>query len=142
MAKRPMKTIPTQWSELALKAHEVRKLAYAPYSKFLVGCAVEDEKGRVFTGCNVENASYPLCLCAERAAVVKMVSEGGRKLKRVALVTSSREICFPCGSCRQVLNEFGSPEVLAMNAKGDQFEILDLALLLPRSFSSAALKEK
>ncbi len=134
--------IPAEWVGLANRAIEVRKLAYAPYSHFLVGCALEDSRGNVFTGCNVENASYSLSVCAERVAVAKMVTEGGSEIRRVALITSSDLVCFPCGSCRQVLSEFGAPEVFSMNLKGSEFEVLGLNLLLPRSFSSAALKEE
>lgn len=127
--------IPAEWRELVDAAVAAQARAYAPYSKFKVGSAVEDERGRVFSGCNVENVSYSLAFCAERTAVVKMVSEGGGKVKRIALVTSSADLCFPCGSCRQVLREFGLPRVFAMNVDGKQFRELGLDALLPESFS-------
>jgi cytidine deaminase len=131
--------IPAAWQALVASAVAAQKKAYAPYSGFLVGCALEDEKGRVFQGCNVENASYSLCICAERTAVVKMVSEGGRSIRRAVVITSANEPCFPCGACRQVLSEFGSPEILAVDASATLFEKIDFDALLPRRFSGAHL---
>jgi len=130
-----MDKIPVAWRALVEQAVAALARAYAPYSKFRVGSAVEDERGKIFSGCNVENVSYSLAYCAERTAVVKMVSEGGSNVKRIALVTSSAELCFPCGSCRQVLREFGLPQVFAMNVSGTQFRELSLDALLPESFS-------
>ena len=137
--KKTVSKIPAAWQGLVDSALAAQKKAYAPYSKFRVGCALEDEKGRVFQGCNVENASYSLCICAERTAIVKMVSEGGRSVKRVVVVTSADEPCFPCGACRQVLAEFGSPEVLAIDCTATAFEKSDFDALLPHRFSSAQL---
>ena len=88
---------------LARAAIEASERAYAPYSKFKVGAALLAEDGRVFTGCNVENASYPCGVCAERTAAAKAVSEGERSIQAVAVIGSSPEICTPCGMCRQFL---------------------------------------
>jgi len=132
--------VPENWKTLAEAATRARLAAYAPYSGFSVGCALEDDQGRVFTGCNVENSNYSEGLCAERTAVVKMVSEGSRKLRRVVVVTSTDEPCFPCGSCLQVLQEFGTPVVLAVNPTLTRFAEMGLEGLLPFRFSGEGLK--
>lgn len=95
-------------SVLVDEARHARERAYAPYSRFLVGAALLGRSGRVYTGCNVENASYPLTICAERTALFKAVSEGEREFEAIAVVTDTG--AMPCGACRQVLREFGGPE--------------------------------
>ncbi len=117
--------------QLALEAQE---RAYAPYSGFFVGAALETEDGRIFTGCNVENAAYGSCLCAERGALMSAVAAGARKFTRIAIAGSGKYPCWPCGPCRQMLLEF-SPhlEVLAANCRGE-CEASNLAVLLPRGF--------
>lgn len=87
-------------------AKEAMKNAYAPYSGFRVGAALLTESGKVFTGCNVENSSYGLTMCAERVAVFKAISEGENRFLKIAIVSSSNKLTFPCGACRQVLHEF------------------------------------
>src|SRR5438045_8721927 len=87
-------------------ALRVRQNAHAPFSKFKVGAAIEDEAGRIFTGCNVENATYGLTICAERVAVFKAISEGARKFRRVAVAADTDVLTPPCGACRQILWEF------------------------------------
>lgn len=116
-----------------------RENAYAPYSKFKVGAAVLCDNGSVFTGCNVENASYPCGICAERTAVSKAVSEGVRSFAVIAIAGSSAEKCTPCGVCRQFLYEF-APDmtVLCGNSEGD-FDEVKLSELLPRGFGASSM---
>lgn len=116
-----------------------REKAYAPYSRFAVGAAVEDMDGRVHAGCNVENASYGLTICAERVAMFKAISEGARKFQRVAVVTGAEALTPPCGACRQVLWELcGDVELVLANLRGDT-ETFRLAGLLPRPFDATSL---
>ena len=121
-----------QLLELAKKAAE---RAYVPYSHFPVGAALECADGSVFTGCNVENAAYGDTICAERTAAVKAVSEGHRDFARIAVWGNSREYCYPCGSCRQVLQEF-SREMTVIVGRGDgAFLSLSLAEMMPFTFN-------
>ena len=116
-----------------------RERAHAPYSHFKVGAAVEDETGRIFTGCNVENASYGLSLCAERVAVFKAISEGAGKLIRVAVVADTPSPTPPCGACRQILWEFlGDVPLLLANLSG-QHETVQMGAMLPRAFDARFL---
>ncbi len=120
-------------------AIEARKNAHAPYSKFLVGAAVEDEDGRIHTGCNVENATYGLTLCAERVAIFKAISEGARKFRRVAVAADTDVLTPPCGACRQILWEFcGDVDVTLVNLAG-KFETLRMKDLFPRAFDDSFL---
>ncbi len=122
--------------EMAKKA---RENAYAPYSNFKVGAAIITEDGKVFTGANVENASYGLSICAERVALFKAVSEGYRKFKAIAIVADTDGPVSPCGACRQVLSEFGDMDVIMANVKGDM-KVMKLSELLPESFTSEDLR--
>ncbi|MBE7005270.1 MAG: cytidine deaminase [Ruminococcaceae bacterium] len=122
--------------ELIEKAVAMLDLSYCPYSKFPVGAALECEDGAVFTGCNVENASYGLSNCAERTAAFKAVSEGHRKFKRIVIAGRCEDFCWPCGACRQVLNEFGpGMEVICLNAKGEAAH-MTLPELIPHAVDS------
>ncbi len=114
------------------------KKAYAPYSCYAVGAAVLGDNGIIYTGCNVENAVYPLTLCAERVAIMKAVSEGVHHIEAVAVVTKNGG--SPCGSCRQVMREFADDNlpVYISNLEG-QYEQMTLGQLLPKSFSAADL---
>lgn len=94
------------WQALRAAAHAVQKRAYAPYSRFHVGAALLTEDGRIFSGCNVENASYGLCLCAERNAVGQAVAAGVQKFRAIAIIATGDKAASPCGMCRQVLSEF------------------------------------
>jgi len=124
---------------LLAAALEARKNAHAPYSKFLVGAAVEAEDGRVFTGCNVENATYGLTMCAERVAVFKGISEGARRFRRVAVAADTDTLTPPCGSCRQILWEFcGDAEVVLVNLRGKN-EAFRMRELFPRPFDDSFL---
>jgi cytidine deaminase len=122
--------------EAALRA---RGFAHAPFSHFHVGAALEADDGRVFTGCNVENATYGLTVCAERVAVWKAVSEGARRFRRVAIAADTQRPTPPCGACRQILWEFcGDVEVLLANPSGVT-ETLRLSDLFPRPFDASYL---
>lgn len=128
-------------SELIRSAAEARKKAYAPYSKYMVGAAVLTNELRIYTGCNIENASYTPSICAERTALSKAVSEGWRKVKAIAVVGSPKgdtisQYVFPCGVCRQVLREFADVErFLIIVAKSEtDYKVYRLNELLPESF--------
>ena len=116
-----------------------RENAYAPFSNFKVGAAVEDIEGRIHTGCNVENATYGLTLCAERVAIFKAISEGVRKFRRVAVAADAPKLTPPCGACRQILWEFcGDAELTLVNLqhKTETFQLKDL---FPRPFDASFL---
>ena len=137
---RPIEELDTRTKRLVKVAMKARKRAYAPYSKYLVGAVVVDTKGRIHSGCNVENANYAGTTCAEQVAVTKMVSRGGREIRRVVLVTSSDEPVFPCGFCRQIIIEFGpSAEVTTVNKRMTQFAQSTMEELLPAQFSKEQL---
>ena len=122
--------------EAALAA---RENAHAPFSHFKVGAAVEDDAGRIFSGCNVENATYGLTICAERVAVFKAISEGARKFKRIAVAADTDVLTPPCGACRQILWEFcGDAELTLVNLKG-KTEVWRMKDLFPRPFDASFL---
>ena len=126
--------------ELFDRACEAMKNAYAPYSRYQVGACLLAEDGRVFTGCNVENSSYGGTICAERTAVVKAVSEGARRFTAIAVVAENNN-AWPCGICRQVLNEFSlDMRVICGAASTGKFTVVKLAELLPHSFGPEDLK--
>lgn len=125
-------------SKLIGLAREARLKAYAPYSNYQVGAALVTPSGKFFTGCNVENAAYPTGLCAERVAIFKAVSEGERKFTTLAVVTSNGGT--PCGSCRQVMAEFGlDTVVLIADADGKLRQEVTVAELLPGAFGPGDL---
>lgn len=129
---------PKQKNDLIQGAVEAMQKAYAPYSHYPVGAALLAESGQVFTGANVENAVYPLTICAERTAVVKAVSEGEQQFQAIAVAT--RDAGSPCGSCRQVLAEFGLDTlVLIADEKGALRAEMTVAELLPLSFGPSNL---
>ncbi len=121
-------------------ARAAMDLAYAPYSKFPVGAAVLCEQGRIFAGCNVENASFPEGWCAETTAIAHMVAVGARKITAVALLAERRNLLTPCGGCRQRIAEFGGPDtrIYLCDSKGVR-ETLTLGELLPRAFDGDGL---
>lgn len=133
-----MKGIGMEPRDLLEAARLASQRAYAPYSKFHVGAAIQTEDETIHVGCNVENASYGLSMCAERNAVAKMVSDSEDfKIKRVAIVSPDAAPCMPCGACRQVLREFGCEEVIledGLGARSCQFEEI-----LPYSFGPEVL---
>lgn len=124
---------------LVAAALGVREKAHAPFSKFKVGAALEDETGRAHTGCNVENATYGLTICAERVAVFKAISEGARKFRRIAVAADTDVLTPPCGACRQILWEFcGDIEIILANPRG-KTETHHLRDLFPRPFDASFL---
>ena len=126
--------------ELIAAAADVREKAYAPYSNFKVGAAVETEDGDIYTGCNVESASYGLTVCAERVAIWKGISRGVTKFGRIAVVVDTEELTPPCGVCRQIIWEFcGDVPVILSNLHG-RSETVQMSELLPRAFDSKFLK--
>jgi cytidine deaminase len=127
------------YEELMEVAKEAKKMAYVPYSKFKVGAALLTKNGKVFTGCNVEIASYGATNCAERTAIFKAVSEGEREFKAIA-ISGSGEATYPCGICRQVIAEFGKDINIIIDSK-DGIIITNISELLPHSFSVRDLKE-
>lgn len=122
--------------QLIEMARRVRENAYAPYSRFPVGAVVEGRDGSVYTGCNVENASYGLTICAERVALAKAISEGARDLIRVVVIADTQTPVPPCGACRQLINELAGPaaEVVMANLQG-RVEIARSSELLPSPFN-------
>src|SRR5580693_523797 len=126
-------------TELLAAALAARQHAHAPYSHFLVGAALEDSSGRIHTGCNVENATYGLTVCAERIAVFKAISEGAREFRRIAVAADTEILTPPCGACRQILWEFcGDIEVVLVNPRGAT-ETLHMRDLFPRPFDDSFL---
>src|ERR1700704_1522051 len=124
---------------LVSAALAVRENAFAPFSKFKVGAAVEDSEGRIHGGCNVENATYGLTLCAERVAVFKAISEGVRKFRRVAVAADTDNLTPPCGACRQILWEFcDDVEIILVNLHG-KIETYGLKALFPKPFDVSFL---
>jgi cytidine deaminase len=120
-------------------ATRARENAHAPYSHFKVGAALEDSEGRIHTGCNVENATYGLTICAERVAVVKAVSEGVKGFRRIAVVADTNILTPPCGACRQILWEFcGDVELILSNLDG-KFETMRMSEIFPRAFDASFL---
>lgn len=130
-----------QRQELIRRAGEVRENAYAPYSGYRVGAALLAASGQVYTGANVENAVYPLTICAERSAVFNAISSGDRDFQAIAVVT--RDGGTPCGSCRQVLAEFGlETVVIVADESGEIHQETTVAELLPHAFGPTNLKDR
>lgn len=119
---------------LVAAAARAQKRAYCPYSGYRVGAALVDARGRVFTGCNVENASYSATTCAERVALGSAVAAGARRFRAVAIVTSGKELASPCGVCRQALSEFSGDLLVLISDGKRRTERMTLAELLPRQF--------
>lgn len=128
-------------SDLIKEALKAKENAYVPYSNFRVGSALLTEDGHLFTGCNIEIASYSPTICAERTAIFKAVSQGHRKIKEIAVVGDS-SFSYPCGVCRQVLREFGKDAIIYVANSPDDYEEYTLDELLPNSFGPEDLDEK
>lgn len=126
----------TEYKELLEKAKDASTRAYAPYSKFCVGACVMTDSGKLYTGCNFENASYGLSICAERNAIGSAIADGERKIKAIAIYSPSMEGCSPCGACRQVIHEFKSESGTYVITEADgEVIIQDIEELLPGGFS-------
>lgn len=134
--------------ELIRAALKARESSYCPYSAFAVGAALEGADGRVYTGCNIENAAYTPTNCAERTAFFKAVSQGVREFRRICIVggpcgAPPRSLCAPCGVCRQVMQEFCPPDSFQVVLATDEnhFQVFSLGELLPLGFGPDSLKE-
>jgi cytidine deaminase len=129
--------------DLTALARQARAQAYAPYSNFLVGCAIECQDGSIYTGVNVENASFGATVCAERVAILKAVSEGQRHFQRLAICSGASHLSAPCGLCRQVIAEFCAPDLAIILCNADPQAVPDRILrfgdLYPEPFHPASL---
>jgi cytidine deaminase len=125
--------------DLVARARSVSEQAYCPYSKFRVGAAILTEDGQIFSGCNVENASYGLTICAERNAVFQMVAQARNTIRTVVVYTPTPKPTAPCGGCRQVINEFGPGALIVSVCDGPEVLRKKLSDLLPDAFGSASL---
>ena len=131
--------MPTDPNDLMARARECLDRAYAPYSRFQVAAALVDDRGRVFTGVNVENISYGLSMCAERVAIFAAVAAGARRITALAVASSGADLLSPCGACRQVIAEFAAPQVpIYCDAAGKPHRYT-VAELLPNGFSASQL---
>jgi cytidine deaminase len=131
---------PIDRDALVRAATEARKRAYAPYSKFQVGAALLAADGTIIPGCNVENASYGLTICAERNAIFRAVEDGHSEFLAIAIALDSPGECTPCGACRQVLYEFAPGlEIIMANLGSGRVDVLPLNVLLPRAFGPRSL---
>jgi len=126
---------------LIAAATAARLLSVAPFSKFLVGAALQTDAGKVFTGCNIESASYGLTVCAERVAIWKALSEGERNFTSLTIVADTESLTPPCGTCRQIIWEFCKNATIVLANLRGQREELKVSDLLPRAFDARFLKE-
>jgi len=128
-------------NQLIKEATAARVRSVAPFSKFLVGAALQTDEGKVFTGCNVESASYGLTVCAERVAIWKALSEGERDFARLVIVADTEQLTPPCGTCRQIIWEFCKHATIVLANLHGQKEEVHIADLLPRAFDARFLRE-
>ncbi|MFK8013747.1 MAG: cytidine deaminase [Marinicellaceae bacterium] len=127
---------------LISQAQEAMKKAYAPYSNYSVGAAILDENNNIHAGCNVENAAYPLGVCAEGSAISHMILKGGHLIKQILLVSSGDQLVTPCGGCRQKIQEFSDTKTTVLVYHENHLHTFTVADLLPHSFSSKHLNNK
>lgn len=125
--------------QLIETAKAARLRSVAPFSKFLVGAAVKTEAGKVYTGCNIESASYGLTVCAERVAIWKALSEGERKFTELAIVADTESLTPPCGTCRQIIHEFCEDATIVLANLRGETETCTVDELLPRAFDARFL---
>jgi cytidine deaminase len=128
-------------NDLIAIAKEARLRSVAPFSNFLVGAALRTKDGSVFTGCNIESASYGLTVCAERVAIWKALSEGEREFTDLTIVADTEQLTPPCGTCRQIIWEFAKRATIVLANLRGQHEEVDIATLLPKAFDARFLKE-
>ncbi len=124
-----------EYKELMLKAIEAKKMAYVPYSNFHVGAALLTKSGKVYTGCNIECASYGGTNCAERTAIFKAVSEGEKEFVAIAVTGDDNTYTYPCGICRQVIVEFGKNIKIIVGKNEEEYKVYSIDDLLPHSFT-------
>ncbi len=126
--------------ELYHAAKAAQNMAYAPYSQFQVGAAIMDDLGNIHSGCNVENAAYPIGCCAEQSAVAQMRVQGGQKIQHILVVGREGQPCPPCGSCRQIILEHGNPETqVHLESTDHSFQSFAIKDLLPMAFDHSHL---
>lgn len=123
-----------KYSHLIEKARKIKLNAYAPYSRYQVGAALLTRDGEIFTGVNVENASFGLTVCAERIAIFNALSQGNQNLEAIAISAQGEDIPYPCGACRQVMNEF-NPDIIVILDSGHNINVYSLRELLPMAFN-------
>jgi cytidine deaminase len=128
--------------KLIKMAIEAREKAYVPYSGFKVGAAILTKEGKVFTGCNIESASYSPTICAERTALAKAVSEGYRDIDAVVVVGSLGKLSYPCGVCRQMIREFGEDIKIIVAKSTEEYKEYTIRELLPESFGPEDLENE
>ncbi|MBN1396944.1 MAG: cytidine deaminase [Bacteroidetes bacterium] len=129
-----------EYQELIKAANRAKLNAYAPYSKYYVGAAVLTDDGKIFSGCNIENSSYGLTICAERTAIFNAITQGMSKFKAIAIVSNNSEVITPCGACRQVLFELAGDIDIIMSGSSKKIKIVRLKKLLPLPFTGNNLK--
>ncbi|NLL67457.1 MAG: cytidine deaminase [Clostridiaceae bacterium] len=136
-----IKNIPEP-KELVRLALKIRENAYVPYSGFHVGAALFADNGKIYTGCNVENASYGAAICAERTAIVKAISDGAKKVLAIAVSSDSNLPTMPCGICRQFLSEFCSPDMpLYLSSRNGEYKVYSFDEILPHSFKQSDMED-
>jgi cytidine deaminase len=130
-----------QHEDLLRAALDAKEKSFSPYSRFRVGAALLTKSGKIYTGCNIENSSFSLTICAERTAVFKAISEGEKEFSSILIVSDDESYCPPCGACRQVLSDFATDiEIIMVNSKGDELT-RTLTELLPLAFGSSYLNK-
>ena len=123
------------YKQLRDKAKEASKMSYSPFSRFAVGAALIAKSGKIYSGCNVENSSFGMTNCAERTAIFKAVSEGGREILAIAIYSPNSDNCYPCGACRQVMYEFqGDDEIIIITEDCGRLDARKLSEFLPFGF--------
>lgn len=135
-------SIPLQYRKLISAAKAAKRRSYSPYSRFRVGAALLTRKGKIYTGCNIENSSFGLTICAERTAIFKAVSEGENKFVAVAVVSDDQDFTPPCGACRQVFMDLASTIDFIMTDGKGHHKVIKLDELLPYPFNPDHLRKK